>query len=151
MYCLLNMNEIFQTCLFSFHKMHLLERSVSSLGPFTDRNLRFSYLSYTWASKIPTVVYTRSLYQKRCPFRAEPSRKKTFSEFTQQDGKALVCDKRDRAIARVFCRDLPWTLMIPGLLQKDLLKERWISFKQKYCHACHTRFAVFFPLRRFSF
>ena len=27
-------------------------------------------------------------------------------------------------IARVFCRDLPLTLMIPGLLQKDLLKER---------------------------
>ena len=27
-------------------------------------------------------------------------------------------------IARVFCRDLPLTLMIPGVLQKDLLKER---------------------------
>ena len=36
------------------------------------------------------------------------------------------------------------------LLQKDLLKGRWslaeIIFKQNYCHACHTRFAVFFPL-----
>ena len=29
-----------------------------------------------------------------------------LSEFTQQDGKILVCDKRGRAITYVFCRDL---------------------------------------------
>ena len=29
-----------------------------------------------------------------------------ISEFTQQDGRTLVCDKRDRAITHVFCRDL---------------------------------------------
>ena len=29
-----------------------------------------------------------------------------LSEFTQQDGKMLVCDKRGRAITYVFCRDL---------------------------------------------
>ena len=33
---------------------------------------------------------------------------------------------------------------------KDLFKGKWSLaksyFKQKYCHACHTRFAVFFPL-----
>ena len=42
------------------------------------------------------------------------------------------------------------TSMFSGLLQKDLLKGGWIFAKsyskQKYCHACHTRFAVFFPL-----
>ena len=40
-----------------------------------------------------------------------------FSEFTQKDGKMLVCDKRDRAIT-----DLHLTLMFSGLLQKDLFK-----------------------------
>jgi len=40
--------------------------------------------------------------------------------------------------------------MFSGLVQKDLLKGGWSSmkkfFKQSYCHTCHTRFAVFFPL-----
>ena len=61
-----------------------------------------------------------------------------------------MCDKRDKAISYVFCRDLHLTSMFSGLLQKDLFKGRWILaksyFKQNYCHACHTRFAVFFPL-----
>ena len=43
--------------------------------------------------------------------------RKHTSEFTQQkrqeeeDGKMLVCDKRDRAITWDFCRGLPLTLM----------------------------------------
>ena len=48
---------------------------------------------------------------------------------------------------------LPWswlTSMSSGLLQKDLFKRKWSLaksyFKQNYCHACHKRFAVFFPL-----
>ena len=45
-----------------------------------------------------------------------------FSEFTQKDVKMLVCDKRERAITCVFCRDLHLTLMFSGLLQKDLFK-----------------------------
>ena len=45
-----------------------------------------------------------------------------INEFTQQDGKTLVCDKRDRAITYVFRRDLHLTLMFSGLLQKDLFK-----------------------------
>ena len=40
--------------------------------------------------------------------------------------------------------------MFSRLLQKGLFKERWSlakrHLKQNYCHACHTRFAVFFPL-----
>ena len=40
--------------------------------------------------------------------------------------------------------------MFSGLLQKDLFKGSWSlteSFcKQNYCHACHSRFAVLFPL-----
>ena len=68
----------------------------------------------------------------------------------EEDGRTLVCDKRDKAISYVFCRDLHLTSMFSGLSQKDLFKGRWILaksyFKQNYCHACHTRFAVFFPL-----
>ena len=60
-----------------------------------------------------------------------------------------MCDKRDRAITCVFCRDLHLTLTFSGLLQKDLFKGKWSlgksCFKQNYCHACHTRFIVFFP------
>ena len=48
---------------------------------------------------------------------------------------------------------LSWSSLhtsVLGLLQKDLFKGRWnlrqIFFKQIYCHTCHTRFAVFFPL-----
>ena len=43
------------------------------------------------------------------------------SEFTQQDGKeeeegkTLVCDKHDRAVTCVFCRDLHLTLLFSGL------------------------------------
>ena len=41
-------------------------------------------------------------------------------------------------------------LMFSGLLQKDVFKGGWSTaeklFKQNYCHACHTKFAVFFPL-----
>ena len=29
-----------------------------------------------------------------------------ISEFTQQDGKTLVCNKRDRHVTYVFCGDL---------------------------------------------
>ena len=50
-------------------------------------------------------------------------------------------------------RILSWswlTSMFSGLLQKDLFKRKGSLtksyFKQNYCHACHTRFAVFFPL-----
>ena len=41
----------------------------------------------------------------------------------EEDGKTLVCDKRDRAITCVFCRDRSsLILMFSGLLQKDLFK-----------------------------
>ena len=68
--------------------------------------------------------------------------------------------RRRRQIARVwqtwqgyFLRVLAWsslTSMFSGLLQKDLFKGKWSLaksyFKQNYGHACHRRFAVFFPL-----
>ena len=41
----------------------------------------------------------------------------------EEDGKTLVCDKRDRAITCVFCRDLHLTFMFTGLLQKICSKE----------------------------
>ena len=43
----------------------------------------------------------------------------------EEDGKTFVCDKRDRAITGIFCRDRHLTFMISGLLQKDLFKGRW--------------------------
>ena len=56
----------------------------------------------------------------------------------------------DRANTWVFCRDLHLTLRLSRLLQKDLFKGKWSlgksCFKQNYCSAYHTRFAVFFPL-----
>ena len=38
-----------------------------------------------------------------------------------------VCDNRNRAITWqcVFCRDLHFTIMFSGRLQKDLFKGRW--------------------------
>ena len=77
------------------------------------------------------------------------------SEFTQQDGRkkgrqTLVCDKRDRAISWRVLSDLHLTLIFSGLLQNDLFKGKWSLaksyLKENYCHSCHTRFAVFFPL-----
>ena len=68
--------------------------------------------------------------------------------------------RRGRQIACVWrtwqgynLRVLSWswlTSMFSGLLQKDLFKRKWSLaksyFKQNYCHVCHTRFAIFFPL-----
>ena len=41
----------------------------------------------------------------------------------EEDGKTLLCDKRDRAITCVFCRDLHLKLMFSGLYKKIRLKE----------------------------
>ena len=69
------------------------------------------------------------------------------SELTQQDGKTLLCDKRDRVIACEFCRDLHLTLMSSGFYKKICLMERevWrnVFMEQNHCHAWHSRFAVF--------
>ena len=62
----------------------------------------------------------------------------------------FVRAKRGRAITRVFILYLHLTVMFSGLLQKDMLKERLSLverfFEHNYCHACHTMFAVLFPL-----
>ena len=39
-----------------------------------------------------------------------------------EDGKTLVCDKRDRAITCMFRRDINLTSPFSGLSQKDLFK-----------------------------
>ena len=50
-----------------------------------------------------------------------------------------------RVLSRIHLK-----LMFLTLLQKDLFKGMWslaeAKQKQNYCHACHTRFAVVFPL-----
>ena len=44
----------------------------------------------------------------------------------EEYGKTFVCDKRDRAIIACFVLIFTFkTLMISGLLQKDLFKARW--------------------------
>ena len=45
-----------------------------------------------------------------------------FASIVTFCGVTLVCDKRDKAISNVFCRDLHLTSMFSGLLQKDLFK-----------------------------
>ena len=74
---------------------------------------------------------------------------------SQENGKTLVCDKREKAISFELCRDPYLTLIFSGLCKNICLMESGVGyFKQNYCHACHARFAVFFPLlillRRFT-
>ena len=40
----------------------------------------------------------------------------------EEEGKTFVCDKHDRAVTCMFCRDLHLALMFSGLQQKDLFK-----------------------------
>ena len=80
------------------------------------------------------------------------------SEFLQQDSKKKRMAKHlcVTNITGLLLKHFLWwsslvvKIIFPGLLQKDLFKGGWSSadkfFKQNYCHACHTRFAVFLPL-----
>ena len=80
------------------------------------------------------------------------------SQFLQQDSKKKRMAKRlcvTNVTGLLLEHFLWWSsllvkIIFPGLLQKDLFKGGWSSadkfFKQNYCHACHTRFAVFLPL-----
>ena len=80
------------------------------------------------------------------------------SEFMQQDSKKKRMAKHlcvTNVTGLLLEHFLWWSSLVvkiifPGLLQKDLFKGGWSSadkfFKQNYCHACHTRFAVFLPL-----
>ena len=69
----------------------------------------------------------------------------------EEDGKTFVCDKRDRAITGMFCRDrhLTWFLVF---YKKICLKEgevwrKVFSNNNIIVTFVNTRFAVFFPLR----
>ena len=62
----------------------------------------------------------------------------------------FVCDKRDRPVTFVFCCDLHlsyyfWYFTKRPVYRKGEVRRKKF-FKQDYCHACHTRFAVFFHL-----
>ena len=67
---------------------------------------------------------------------------------TQQDGRMKRTAKPDREITCVFYRNLHFTPMFSGPLQKDLFKGKWSlaksCFKQNYYLACRTKFAAFF-------
>jgi len=77
------------------------------------------------------------------------------SEFTQQD------DRKKRTSERLCVTDVTGLLrmrfvvtltelMFSGLLKQDLFKGGWSSAEEffflNFCHACHSRFAFFFPL-----
>ena len=51
-----------------------------------------------------------------------------------------MCDKRDKAITCVLCRDAHLTYNVFWYLQTHLFKGKWSLmqsyFKQNYCHAC---------------
>ena len=69
-------------------------------------------------------------------------------------GKMFVCDKRKWVINCEFCRDRHLPIKCSGLLGNwDVVKWRWSLaenfFKLNYCHACHTKFAIFFPSASF--
>ena len=77
------------------------------------------------------------------------------SEFTQQDGRKKRKKRTAKGLWKAYylCFFV-WSslkLTFSGLLQNDLFKGGWSSaekfFKQNYCHACHTRFAVSFLSR----
>ena len=55
-----------------------------------------------------------------------------------------MCDKLDVVITCAFC-DLHFPFMLSGCLKEDEVWEK-VFIKQNYCHPCHSRFAVFFPL-----
>ena len=68
----------------------------------------------------------------------------------EEDRKALLCDKCDRAITCMFCCDHDLTPMFSSPLQKDVFKGNWSlvksCFKPNLCHTYCRRFAIFFPL-----
>ena len=71
----------------------------------------------------------------------------------EEDGKTVVCDKRDRAVTCMFCHDLQLHLCFLVFYKKVCLKESevWqkvISNKIIAVNACHTRFPVL--LRKFT-
>ena len=52
--------------------------------------------------------------------------------------QTFMCDRRDKAIACVCCRDFSIILLCFISLQKHLFKGRWSFFQHNHCHACHT-------------
>ena len=70
----------------------------------------------------------------------------------ERRGQQIACEWRTSR--GYYLRVLSWSSLTINVfcffLQKDLFKRKWSLaksyFKQNYCHPCHTRFAVFFPL-----
>ena len=110
--------------------------------------------SEVWRKVIQTKLLSR-LSHKVCRLLPSPVQLRTFIDLRNR-----TAGRRGRQIACAWrtwqgynLRILSWsslTSMFSGLLQKDLFKGKWSLaksyFKQNYCHACHTRFAVFFLL-----
>ena len=70
---------------------------------------------------------------------------------TGRRGRQIACAWRTWQGYNLGVLSWSWlTSMFSGLLQKDLFKRKGSLtksyLKQNYCHACHTRFAVSFPL-----
>ena len=113
---------------------------------------RYHLLKWTYLSKAYKTVKTLSL-QLTFPNGADTKSYVFEINWTSRFGAVSLRNrtaKGDGAITCVFCRDGHFTPTFSGPLQKDLFKEKWnlakSCFKQNYCHACNTTFAVFFRL-----
>ena len=105
---------------------------------------------YSRTEMLRNKTYRKSLHNPRGHTNERAYAKRRQKE---EDGKTFVCDKRDRA--SYYFRVLSWFFLnntvFWSFTKKDLFKARWRLvenvFKQNYCHACHTRFAIM--LRKF--
>ena len=103
-------------------------------------------------SNVVSPFYSSHLPPRASPTRRLPSlivslRNRTV-ERRERRGRQKACG---RPITYVFLWWSSLKLTFSGLVQNDLFKGGWSSaekfFKQNYCHACHTRFAVSFLSR----
>ena len=101
--------------------------------------------------KILLVIWSYSYMTSRRPYWCSKTivslRNRTVERRGRQNAWAWQTwrDYYLRVLSRIHLK-----LMFLTLLQKDLFKGMWslaeAKQKQNYCHACHTRFAVVFPL-----
>ena len=81
------------------------------------------------------------------------------SELTQQNGGKKRTEKRlcvtnvTGLLLACFFEILHLISLCSGLIQKYLFSRRWSlagkCSKRNYCHVCHTRFVISFPLRSY--
>ena len=131
----------------------------SPSSPFKSPLPSLSACTALWAVSDPKVLPL--LGEKRGVHPHFPKQRLLISKFSQQSGRKKrtakglsVTNVTGPLLACFFGNSL--NIDVFFLLQKDLFKGMWSLgegfFEHNYCHACHTRFAVDFPvlLRKFT-